>query len=85
KTDKNSTGDLAAAQAQVSGMKAESKGQVLADSAEKTISYKQVEKIIFACDAGMGSSAMGASILRDKVKKAGLDLPVSNTAVRNLV
>ncbi|MBF0709960.1 MULTISPECIES: PTS mannitol transporter subunit IICB [unclassified Gemella] len=85
KTDKNSTGDLAAAQAQMSGMKAESKGQVLADSAEKTISYKQVEKIIFACDAGMGSSAMGASILRDKVKKAGLDLPVSNTAVRNLV
>ena len=29
----------------------------------------QVSRIIFACDAGMGSSAMGASILRNKVKK----------------
>ena len=32
----------------------------------------------------MGSSAMGASILRDKVKKAGLDLSVTNTAISNL-
>ena len=39
-----------------------------------------VKKIIFACDAGMGSSAMGASILRNKVKKAGLDFEVTNVS-----
>ncbi|MDO4814954.1 MAG: PTS mannitol transporter subunit IICB [Gemella sp.] len=89
KADKTSTGDLAAAQAQVADMKAESKGQVAPVAAPaadaEAISYADVEKVIFACDAGMGSSAMGASILRDKAKKAGLDLPVSNVAVRNLV
>lgn len=45
---------------------------------------KNVQKIIFACDAGMGSSAMGASILRNKVKKAGLNIEVVNTAINNL-
>lgn len=33
----------------------------------------------------MGSSAMGASILRNKVKKAGLDMSVTNSAINNLV
>ncbi|MBC1551756.1 PTS mannitol transporter subunit IICB [Listeria booriae] len=41
-------------------------------------------KIIFACDAGMGSSAMGASVLRNKVKKAGLDIEVVNFAISQL-
>lgn len=48
------------------------------------ISTNAVQQIIFACDAGMGSSAMGASILREKVKKAGLDIPVTNKAISNL-
>jgi PTS system mannitol-specific IIC component len=43
-----------------------------------------VTKIIFACDAGMGSSAMGASLLRKKVKEAGIDISVTNTAISNL-
>ncbi|MFR0585544.1 PTS transporter subunit EIIC [Lactobacillus porci] len=87
KADKSSGGDLAAAQGQMQAMKAESKGQT-AESTQAPVAtvddYKQVKKIIFACDAGMGSSAMGASLLRDKVKKAGLNLSVTNTAVRNL-
>jgi len=42
-------------------------------------------KVVFACDAGMGSSAMGASILRTKLKGAGLtDVTVSNAAIANL-
>ncbi len=52
--------------------------------AEPERSLKDVKKIVFACDAGMGSSAMGASILRNKVKKAGLDLTVSNTSINDL-
>ena len=40
-----------------------------------------VEKVIFACDAGMGSSAMGATILRNRCKKAGLQIEVVNCAI----
>lgn len=46
--------------------------------------YSKVQKIIFACDAGMGSSAMGASILKKKIKEAGLDIDVTNLAINNL-
>jgi len=45
---------------------------------------QSVKKIIFACDAGMGSSAMGASVLRRKIKEAGLDIQVVNTAVNEI-
>lgn len=76
--------DLEAAQSKVSSMKAESKGQEVSTEAVSETSYADVKKIIFACDAGMGSSAMGASILRNKVKKAGLDFEVTNVAIRNL-
>jgi PTS system mannitol-specific IIC component len=40
-----------------------------------------VKKIIVACDAGMGSSAMGASKLKSQIKKAGLNIQVFNTAI----
>jgi PTS system mannitol-specific IIC component len=41
--------------------------------------------VIFACDAGMGSSAMGATILRNKIKAAGItDVTVVNKAVADL-
>ncbi|MUN62365.1 PTS mannitol transporter subunit IICBA [Kocuria sediminis] len=44
-----------------------------------------VRHIVFACDAGMGSSAMGASVLRNKVKAAGFgDVKVTNAAIANL-
>ena len=43
-----------------------------------------VRKIVFACDAGMGSSAMGASLLRKKVKEAGLDITVTNSAISTI-
>ena len=77
-------GDLEAAQSQVSSMKAEAKGQEVSVGTDGETSYADVKRIIFACDAGMGSSAMGASILRNKVKKAGLDYEVTNLAIRNL-
>ncbi|KRE82071.1 PTS mannitol transporter subunit IICBA [Arthrobacter sp. Soil763] len=44
-----------------------------------------VKNIVFACDAGMGSSAMGASVLRNKIKAAGYpDVKVTNSAIANL-
>lgn len=87
KNDKSTGDDFAEKQAQMQAMKAESKGQSMPeaqDAHESVQSYASVKKVIFACDAGMGSSAMGASLLRDKFKKAGIKLPVTNTAVRNL-
>ncbi|HDX0984655.1 TPA: PTS mannitol transporter subunit IICBA [Pasteurella multocida] len=46
--------------------------------------YQGVQKIFVACDAGMGSSAMGASMLRKKVKEAGLAIEVTNCAINDL-
>jgi PTS system mannitol-specific IIC component len=44
-----------------------------------------ITNIVFACDAGMGSSAMGASVLRRKIQKAGFaDVTVVNQAISNL-
>jgi PTS system mannitol-specific IIC component len=43
-----------------------------------------VKKIIVACDAGMGSSAMGASKLKSKIKKAGLDIEVANASIDSI-
>ncbi|WP_417555444.1 PTS mannitol transporter subunit IICBA [Microbacterium sp.] len=46
---------------------------------------RPIETIVFACDAGMGSSAMGASVLRNKIKKAGIEgVKVTNAAIANL-
>jgi PTS system mannitol-specific IIC component len=45
----------------------------------------KIENIVFACDAGMGSSAMGATVLRNKIKKAGIEgVTVTNKAIANL-
>jgi mannitol PTS system EIICBA or EIICB component len=50
-----------------------------------TATATRVENVVFACDAGMGSSAMGASVLRNKIKKAGIEgVTVTNKAIANL-
>ena len=49
-----------------------------------SVNMGDVTKIIVACDAGMGSSAMGASLLAKKVKSAGLNISVTNSAINNL-
>jgi len=61
----------------VSQLKAESKGQ-------KVIASVLPRVIVFACEAGMGSSAMGESILKKKIKEAGLDIEVKHSAVNAL-
>ena len=60
---------LEEAQAQVAASKAASKGQAVP---AVSVSAKDVRKIVFACDAGMGSSAMGATMVRNKLKDAGI-------------
>jgi PTS system mannitol-specific IIC component len=82
-------GDLAAATAQMEGMKGKesSISSVLTqvEASEAQARTEPIRKIVFACDAGMGSSAMGASVLRNKIKKAGFDdVSVINVAIANL-
>ena len=49
------------------------------------LSGKVIKKVYVACDAGMGSSAMGASILRKKMKEAGFDdIEVKNVSIPSL-
>ncbi len=94
-------GDMAAATASMESMKGKksSVGGVLtgvdeereraAEEAEEAHEARSrmtpIHSIVFACDAGMGSSAMGASVLRNKIKKAGFaDVTVVNEAIANL-
>ncbi|WP_295165250.1 PTS mannitol transporter subunit IICBA [Selenomonas sp. F0473] len=49
---------------------------------EKKVSGKDLKVIVYACDAGMGSSALGAAALRKKLKKDGYtDISVTNCAI----
>jgi len=78
--------DIEAATRRMQDMKAESKGAATplsAGSVSNDLSH--VRKIIVACDAGMGSSAMGAGVLRKKVHDAGLsNISVTNSAINSL-
>ncbi|MBQ3340143.1 MAG: PTS mannitol transporter subunit IICBA [Atopobiaceae bacterium] len=71
--------DLSAAQAEVSGMKAAAAGTAAAGSAAVTSGFG--DKIIFACDAGMGSSAMGATRFRNRIKLDRPDCIVEHSSV----
>ena len=73
--------DLEKAQADMKAMKAASKGQ----SAEKQVEGKDIKFIAYACDAGMGSSALGAAALRKKLHKDGFtNITVKNFAIGNI-
>jgi len=81
-------GDLAAATTSMETMKGRtsiaSSSIVGSDSATATAT-RQIRTIVFACDAGMGSSAMGASVLRKKIQDAGHgEVTVVNKAISNL-
>ncbi len=87
KADKSSDEDtFSESQKAMKAEKAQSKGQIVTKTKGNISNIDDsITNIIFACDAGMGSSAMGASVLRNKIKKAGLSLPVTNSAINNLV
>ena len=73
---------LEEAQNEVASMKAASKGE---NAVPGTIERSsEIRKIIFACDAGMGSSAMGATKFRNRRKNDRPDIKVSNTSVDNI-
>lgn len=78
--------DMAAATAKMEGMKGKKSSVSSALTGGTAAAQNTISKIVFACDAGMGSSAMGASVLRNKIKDAGFgnDVSVVNSAINNL-
>jgi PTS system mannitol-specific IIC component len=77
-------GDLGAATADMEARKGK-KSSVAGALTGAAASRGPIRSIVFACDAGMGSSAMGASVLRKKVAAAGFaDVTVVNKAISNL-
>ncbi|MCI9163987.1 MAG: PTS mannitol transporter subunit IICBA [Lachnospiraceae bacterium] len=73
---------LEEAQSEMAAMKAQAKGEaVVPGTIEKA---SEIKKIIFACDAGMGSSAMGATKFRNRIKAHRPDITVTNTSVDNI-
>ncbi|KAA0561811.1 PTS mannitol transporter subunit IICBA [Bacillus sp. CH30_1T] len=82
KSSKTSDEDIEGATKKMQEMKGK-KSSVAGQVSQGTMP-EEVNKIVFACDAGMGSSAMGASLLRKKVKAASLNVSVTNTSISNL-
>ena len=77
--------NLEEAQGQMQQMKAEAKGTAAPAAADTPLADgSAVKKVIFACDAGMGSSAMGATKFRNRIKEERPDLIVTNTSVDNI-
>ena len=73
---------LEEAQNEMAAMKAEAKGENLVPGTIQKAG--EIRKIIFACDAGMGSSAMGATKFRNRLKANRPDITVKNTSVDNI-
>ena len=73
---------LEEAQSEMTSMKAASKGEAVVPGTIERSS--EIRKIIFACDAGMGSSAMGATKFRNRIKNDRPDISVTNTSVDNI-
>lgn len=73
---------LEEAQTEMAAMKAEAKGETAVPGTIERSS--EIRKIIFACDAGMGSSAMGATKFRNRIKGNRPDITVTNTSVDNI-
>ena len=76
--------NLEDAQGKMQQMKAEAKGTAVPAASAPVADGGAVKKVIFACDAGMGSSAMGATKFRNRIKAERPDLIVTNTSVDNI-
>ncbi|MGW4242845.1 PTS mannitol transporter subunit IICBA [Nocardia sp. NPDC004722] len=94
KTERNAdAGDLVEATATLEAMKGKQSiastllapaGSVGTAASESTVPAT-ISTIVFACDAGMGSSALGASVLRKKIRDAGFaEVSVVNRAIAEL-
>ena len=74
---------LEEAQMKKDSMKRQAKG--IQETVSSAVSASEIKKIAFACDAGMGSSAMGATVLKKKIAAAGITgIEVIHTPVSSI-
>ncbi len=66
----NGKGSLEDAKNEVKSLHDESKG-VAPVAGNNDVDLRTLDQIVFACDAGMGSSAMGAAVMQRKLETAG--------------
>lgn len=55
--------------------------ETVSENEEVVINKEVINKIVFACDAGMGSSAMGATKFRNRIKGFASNITVINSSV----
>ncbi len=77
-------GSLAQAQQEVAARKNEAKG-LTAETRGSRADLRTLDAIVFACDAGMGSSAMGAAVMQRKLESAGFgNIKVTHASVSEI-
>ncbi len=77
-------GSLAQAQQEVVARKNEAKG-LAAETRGSRADLRTLDAIVFACDAGMGSSAMGAAVMQRKLESAGFgNIKVTHASVSEI-
>lgn len=87
KRAKNSDEELKDAAKEMETLKGKksSISSVFEDDKLEVFDFSKVKNIAYACDAGLGSSAMGASVLQKKINKAGIEgIKVFHISVTNL-
>ena len=87
KVSKGTDEDLQASTARSKAMKQEGKDILNKEMLSETPVKEKKEKITnvaFACDAGLGSSAMGAGAFRKKLKEQGIDITVKHYAIERV-
>src|SRR5690625_1099003 len=58
--------------------------QEVADDSKAIFIDGKVDIVFFVCEAGIGSSAMGAAILRRKLQEANVPILVENTSINGI-
>lgn len=83
---KGTTQDFNKAKEDLAKSKEESKSKPSDNKETQEVekSAQNVKKIVFACDAGMGSSAMGASRFRNIIKDSPYDVEVTHASVSEI-
>ena len=79
----NNDEELTASIAQSKSMKQEGK-DLLDNVVTDKVSNNKISFVAYACDAGMGSSAMGASLLKKKLAKVGINIKVEHFAIEKI-
>lgn len=81
----NGKGSLEDARQEVASRKSAAKGLHPAGAGDKKVDLRTLDQIVFACDAGMGSSAMGAAIMQRKLERAGFgNIKVTHASVSEI-